>query len=191
MKMGKPRILTTNDIIEKIKKGEKNFSKSKIIAADFSGMDLTNANFESSELEWIRFADCKLIGTNFTGAKIDLSYFSYADLTKANFEKAKVYNSYFGNVTFDKTSFKNADIRYVLFVGTNLGAADFNGATKLTVLTSFTQLTQNSLTFKRGRIKQGAHRKRTTLNGLLPLLALLKVTGWVRPKMGKFLDAYE
>jgi len=145
--MSKLRFLTTNDVIKKIKKGDKDFSKCKIIAADFSGMDLSNANFESSELEWARFADCKLIGANFTNAKIDLSYFSYSDLTKAVFEKAKIYNNYFGNVIFNKTNFKNADIRYVLFVGTNIGAADFSGASKIRMLTSFTELTQDDFNF--------------------------------------------
>jgi hypothetical protein len=145
--MAELKFLTVNDVRERIKKGEKNFSKCKIIGADFSGMDLSNVNFESSELEWIRFANCKLVNTNFTGAKIDLSCFSNSDLTRAVFEKAKVYSSGFLTVTFDKTSFKNADIQYVLFAGTNLGAADFTGASKIRMLASFAELRQEDFDY--------------------------------------------
>jgi len=141
------KFLTPNDAIKKVKSGEKDFSKCKIVGADFSGMDLSNATFESSELEWVRFGDCKLIGTNFAGAKIDLSYFSNSNLTKAVFKKAQVYNSYFGSVILDKTDFGGADLRYVLFIETNVGAADFSGANRIRMLTSFGELTQEDFNF--------------------------------------------
>jgi uncharacterized protein YjbI with pentapeptide repeats len=179
------KLLTINDVREGIKKGERDFSKSRIIGADFSGMDLSNIDFSSSQLEWVRFANCKLINTNFTSTKIDLSYFSNSDLTKAVFAKAKIYNSGFLNVTLDKTSFMNADIQYVLFVEANLGAANFSGANRIRVLTSFTELTQEDFNFILSALAQvnlpPSHRTYVTT-------LLDNVKGLTQEKLMKFYD---
>ncbi len=122
--------LTAMEIIQKIDKGDNDFSNARIVGLDWAGRNLSGYNFENSILQWVSFSNCKLIKANFSNAHIEWTMFSKADLTKAKFEHADIWNTAFDSAILDDTSFRNANLRYILFADANTSAADFFGAFK-------------------------------------------------------------
>jgi uncharacterized protein YjbI with pentapeptide repeats len=67
-----------------------------LIHADFSGADLSGANFADAALAYATFRFTKLVGANFSGAKLPKVDFSGADLSQANFTGADTIGVDFG-----------------------------------------------------------------------------------------------
>ncbi len=134
------KALTAGEIVQKIDKGDKDFSNVRIVGLDWAGRNLSGYNFENSAFEWVSFSNCKLIGANFSSAHMDWTMFSNADLTKANFEHADIWNAIFDSTTLDNANFKNSNLRWVAFPDGNMNAADFSGATKFRIYTSWHEL---------------------------------------------------
>lgn len=132
--------LTGMEIVQKIDKGDKDFSNTKIVGLDWAGRDLSGYNFQGSILQWVRFSSCKLVGADFSDAHIEWAMFSKADLTDVNFTSANIWSTAFDSAILDDTSFRNANLRWILFVGANTNAADFSGAFKFKIIESWHEL---------------------------------------------------
>lgn len=134
------KLLTGMEIVQKIDKGDKDFSNVRIVGLDWAGRDLSGYNFQDSVFEWVSFSNCKLNEANFSNSHIDWAMFSKADLTKADFEHADIWNAIFDSTTLNNANFKSSNLRWVVFPDGNMSAADFSGAVKFRVYTSWHDL---------------------------------------------------
>jgi len=135
------KIISVNEVVEKIKRGEKDFSNVRIVAVDWNGRDLTGFDFSGSKIEFSLFSGCKMRGCNFSNALIDWSFFSLTDLSNSNFKKSLVWNSLFDRAIIDNADFSESDIRMSGFMETNMSSANFSNSRQIRVLTSWTELT--------------------------------------------------
>jgi len=134
------KLLTGMEIVQKIDKGDKDFSNVRIVGLDWAGRNLSGYNFQNSVFEWVSFSSCKLIEADFSDAHIDWAMFSNADLTNANFEHADIWNAIFDSTILKNVNFKNSNLRWVVFPDGNMSAADFSGAIKFRIYTSWHEL---------------------------------------------------
>lgn len=137
------KILTQDEIIKRIHKGEKNFSNIRLVGANLEGQKLDGAIFRNCEFIFVRFAYASLVGADFTGSIIEGGGFSTANLTRANFQHTKMHYTYFGNAIFDKTDFRFSEINFSYFGETQLGGADFTNARISRMITSWSEVTED------------------------------------------------
>lgn len=102
------------------------YNRDFLVAADFSGKDLTDSsftkanlrgsNFSHSDLHGVSFFGANLEGANFEGADLrnatlDAARFTEANLTNANLEGAFAFNAKFGGAIVDGADFTDVDVR--------------------------------------------------------------------------------
>lgn len=105
---------------------------------DFSGLDLSKADFSCSDLRGAKFNHSKLRGANFHCAdfrrnRFDTVDFSGADLSGTDFSGARFNNVHFNGANLSGANFSGADFYTVDFSGADLNGADFRGADFYTV----------------------------------------------------------
>lgn len=79
---------------------------------DFSGLDLTEWNFEGATLKYCKFTGCRLNRVKFKKAILTGCDFSCSNLTDACFVEAVARGANFLNCRFGATDFKRADLRF-------------------------------------------------------------------------------
>src|SRR4030042_3114143 len=128
----KLKLLTANEIVDKIVKGDKDFSNVKIFGIDWARRDLSGFDFSGSKIEWCVFSGCKLNNANFSGAFLDWCLFDSADLSKSSFKNSIVYDSGFIDADISNVDFTGGDLRRLLFAN-NVGRANFTNCTQVQI----------------------------------------------------------
>lgn len=131
----KLKLLTAKEIVDKIVKGDKDFSNVRIFGIDWARRDLSGFDFSGSKIEWCVFSGCKIKNSNFSGAFLDWCIFDSADLPKSNFKNSIVYDSIFSNSNLKDVDFSNSDLRWSLFAN-NVGRPDFKNCTQVGIFYS-------------------------------------------------------
>jgi len=120
-------MITTNDVIEGYKKGEK-FEGIAAHNSDFTGLnlhdiilkncDLSFSGFAGADLTGADLSGCNLTGCNFSGAILRNTDFHNSTLSRANISKALIEN----------TNFRGANFMFAHLCGNDLMKADLSGA---------------------------------------------------------------
>lgn len=146
--------LTSNDIIEMIKKGVKDFSRIEAHGIDFSGLNLSGLNFEESDLSYSSFRVANLTNANFRKAKLEWVNFEFANLTNTNFEEAVLCWSKFNNAFINGTNFRKADLSWTLMFNVDLSNANTEDAIMFKVATDPSQLEKEGHELAKKKIEE-------------------------------------
>lgn len=106
------RIMSSLQIMELYKKGERDFSYVTCSNVNFSKANLSGCNFSNSVLSFNYYEDANLSGCDFSNANLEWSSFRRADLQKSNFTKANLSYSVLNNAKVDGATFNNADVSW-------------------------------------------------------------------------------
>jgi len=150
------KFVSVREILEKYKKGERNFSNIICKGADLSGVDLSGCNFSNSDLSFTDFSRSTLIECNFTETNLEWSDFTFADLSKSKFVRANITYSVLNDAIVDKTDFEKVDFSWSLLFNVNLHAANLKGAQTATIATDISQITEEGMMHAKemlGRLK--------------------------------------
>ncbi len=138
--------LTINEVIEKYKLGERNFSKFDLRYLNLSGINLKNINLEGSNLE----------GSNLEGSNLEGSNLTYTNLNYANLKGANLHNVYLSYASFkkailngvnlDKAYLNCANLEKVQLQKANLKKSYFNKSNLSRVILNDSDLTGAYLT---------------------------------------------
>lgn len=110
--------LSQADVEEMLAAGKRDFRYFILKDIDFSGRDLTGANFDN----------CDLSGASFVGSKLNHTSFNNANLKLANFNDSKMENSSMEMAKLDGSSFENVDLRRVKITILPMQNVNFKGA---------------------------------------------------------------
>ncbi|EET90525.1 MAG: pentapeptide repeat-containing protein [Candidatus Micrarchaeales archaeon] len=110
--------LSQADVEEMFAAGKRDFRYFILRNIDFSGKDLTGANFDN----------CDLRGSSFVGSKLNSTSFNNANLKLANFKDSKIENSSMEMAKLDGSSFENVDLRRVKITILPMQNVNFKGA---------------------------------------------------------------
>ncbi len=108
------KLLTAKEIVDKIVKGDKNFSNVRIVGVDWARRDLSGLNFSGSKIEWCIFSGCKIKNADFSNSFIDWCLFESVDLSKSNFKNSIVWNTGFLDADLSNVDFSNSDLEWVV-----------------------------------------------------------------------------
>ncbi len=128
----KLKLLAANQIVDKIVKGDKDFSNIRIFGVDWARRDLSGFNFSGSKIEWCVFSGCKIKNANFSGAFLDWCLFESADLSKSNFKNSIIWDSGFLEADLTDVDFSNSDLEYVL-LGSTIGRPNLTNCIQIKV----------------------------------------------------------
>ena len=120
--------MNVNELVEKYRKGERDFSNIKLPNADLSGLDLRRMIFISADLSNCNFSNSDLTNSDFSGAILDRVNFAGAILRNTNFSGAHMTNADIRNVQIDNTNFARANLMFAHLCGNDLVKADLNNA---------------------------------------------------------------
>lgn len=121
--MVEKKIMTTSQIIEKYKTGERDFSNIKCTCGNFDGADLGNAIFKNSDMSSSTFVCASLQGCDFSECNLQWATLTKANLTNAKFVKAKITWADLNDAMVDKADFTEADLSWSFLFNVNLHAA--------------------------------------------------------------------
>lgn len=123
---------------------------------DYSGQDLTGANFSFRDLTGANFSNANLTRAFFINSTLDDANFNNAILTDANFNTAKTLNVKFTNATLINvifnylnltgSNFSNSNLENAKFEHGNLTNVNFTGAKLINVSLVDTMLTNVNFT---------------------------------------------
>lgn len=128
----KLKLLTAGEIVDKIVKGDKDFSNVKIAGIDWARRDLSGFNFSGSKIEWCGFSGCKMKNADFSGAFLDWCLFDSADLSHSNFKNSIVWDSSFIDANLTDVNFTGSDLRYIILANI-IGRANFTKCTEIKI----------------------------------------------------------
>lgn len=134
------KYLSPQEIIERYKKGEQDFSNIMCISAEFGGVVLAGAVFRNSDLSYSNFDHADLTDADFTGANLDWCSFRRAKMRKTNFAGASIKWSVLHEAILEQTSFARADLSWSLMFDTVRHAADWTDAITATCAFSEAEL---------------------------------------------------
>ena len=93
--------------------------------SDFSGSDITRADFHGSTMHGVLFKECRATQANFSSTFACGSSFSAADLRGTNFAGADLHGSGFCGADMRGVNLEGAELGQARFLGTNIEAAAF------------------------------------------------------------------
>ncbi len=131
----KLKLLTAKEIVDKIVKGDKDFSNVRIFGVDWARRDLSGFNFSGSKIEWCVFSGCKIKNADFSDTFLDWCIFDNTDLSKSTFKNSITYDSIFSSSDLTDVDFSNSDLRWSLFSNNN-GRPDFKNCTQIGIFHS-------------------------------------------------------
>lgn len=141
--MEKLKFMTSNEVTEKIEKGERDFSNIKVFRLELIDKKLDGISFKNSELEGCRLRGSSLVGADFSGTKMNICDFVRADLTKASFKFSKLDWVAFPESILNGTDFTKSFLMNVLFVDANTAVANFSDAAMVNVIRTRPELTKD------------------------------------------------
>lgn len=113
--------LTREQVIEKLGKGEKNFSYLDLRGLNLSDLDLSNLDLESSNLAYCNLSDTNLSYTFLFNANLYNSKLLNTNLCCANLEYAVLEDTVLSNVDLTNTRLFNANLSGATLFDCNLG----------------------------------------------------------------------
>ena len=124
--------LTSHEIIQKYKAGERDFSNIICNNGDFNSFILACIVFRESDLSYSSFDGTDLTDADFSDALLDWSSFRRATLRRTNFTGAKMHWCALNGAIVDKTIFRKADLSWSIMFNTDRNNADWTDANFLT-----------------------------------------------------------
>ena len=109
-----------------------NFANMDLRGVDFTGRNLSQANFKDANLEGACFIDTVLVSANFEGANLKNADFSCANAWGANFNETNCQNAVFLSSNLTEASFEGADLDGVSFAQANLTEANLQDTNIIT-----------------------------------------------------------
>lgn len=137
--------ISAQDIIEEYKKGRRDFTSIVCKDADFTGMDLSGANFSDSDMSFSTFKTATLNDCNFSNCVLDWTSFIWAKLIRTDFTNAKIRWSVLNDATFEKTILRKADLSWSLLFNVNFHDSDITGADFATAAFHVSQITSGGV----------------------------------------------
>ncbi len=128
----KLKLLSAKEIVDKIVKGDKDFSNVKIVGIDWARRDLSGFNFSGSKIEWCGFSGCKIKDANFSGAFLDWCLLDSADLSHSDFKNSVVWDSGFIDADLTNVDFTGSDLRYTILANI-IGRPNFTKCTEIKI----------------------------------------------------------
>jgi uncharacterized protein YjbI with pentapeptide repeats len=110
--------LSQEDVDRMLASGKKDFRYFILRDIDFSGRDLTGANFDN----------CDLSSSNFRGSKLKSTSFDNANLKLVDLKDSKIENSSMEMAKLEGASFENVDLRRVRLTLLPIRNVNFKGA---------------------------------------------------------------
>lgn len=108
------------------------FTSVDLRGVDFTGRNLSQANFKGADLEGAWFIDAILVSANFEGANLKNADFSCANAWSANFNETNCQNSLFLSANLTEASFEGADLDGASFAQANLTEANLQDTNIIT-----------------------------------------------------------
>lgn len=109
-----------------------NFANMDLRGVDFTGRNLSQANFKDANLEGACFIDTVLVSANFEGANLKNADFSCANAWGANFNETNCQNAVFLSSNLTEASFEGADLDGASFAQANLTEANLQDTNIIT-----------------------------------------------------------
>ena len=109
-----------------------NFANMDLRGVDFTGRNLSQANFKDANLEGACFIDTVLVSANFEGANLKNADFSCANAWGANFNETNCQNAVFLSSNLTEASFEGADLDGAPFAQANLTEANLQDTNIIT-----------------------------------------------------------
>ena len=100
------------------------FTNMDLRGIDFTGRNLSQANFKGADLEGATFIDTVLVSTNFEGANLKNADFSCVNAWSANFNETNCKDTVFLSANLTEASFEGADLDCASFAQANLTEAN-------------------------------------------------------------------
>ncbi len=141
------KFLSVKEILERYKKGERDFPNIVCKGADLLGTDLSGCNFSHSDLSFTDFSRSSFVGCDFTEANLEWSDFTFSNLSKSIFYKANISWSVLNNAIVDKADFSKANLEWSLAFDCRLHAANLSGTQMSTLATDVSQITQEGMVY--------------------------------------------
>lgn len=143
--MSEKKFVSVAEILERYKKGEKNFSNIVCKGANLGGVDLNGCNFSYSDLSFTDFSRSTLIGCDFSEANLEWSDLTFANLSKSNFYRANIAYSVFNDAIVDGANFTEANLEWSLAFNCRLHAANLKGAKIFTIAYNISDISENGM----------------------------------------------
>lgn len=115
--------MTSTEIIERFKKGEREFSEIKAVGQDFSRMTLSKTVFTNSRFIGCRFTASDLRNARFQDCSFEFCEFTDANLVESNFINCKMDYTVFQLANLERTVFTNCELYFIYVWGSNFNSA--------------------------------------------------------------------
>lgn len=148
------KFVSVGKILEKYKKGERNFSNIVCKGANLLGVDLSGCNFSNSDLSFTDFSRSTFINCDFTETNLEWTDFTFSNLTNSKFYKANISYSVFNDAIVDKADFTEANLEWSLAFNCRLHAADLKGAKFSTIAYSISDINESGMTHVEEMLKR-------------------------------------
>jgi hypothetical protein len=119
---------TPAEILEKYRKGEKNFSGVVVTAGNFSNMDLKGIIFRNAVLMNANFRNSDLSDADFTNAKLERCDFHNAILRNTKFFRTDLGWANLKACIMDNTNFRESNLQWAHLCSNDIARADIRNA---------------------------------------------------------------
>lgn len=123
MKKSAKNNITVKELVDRYKKGERDFSGTVLTDAAIDGFDLKDIVLKKSDLSYSSFIQTNLKGANLTGTDMTWSKLSYTNLTNAKMVGVILRWALLEGVYIDNADLTRADLSWSRIDNTNLSAA--------------------------------------------------------------------
>ncbi len=120
--------ITINELLERLRSGQKEFRGIVLTQADFSGLDLRGIVIKNSKLDFCNFENSDLTDADFSGSSLLKCSFVSANLKNAKFIASNLSNANFRNAYFERTVLRNANLIGAHLCKSDLSISDIEGA---------------------------------------------------------------
>ncbi|TAL47423.1 pentapeptide repeat-containing protein [archaeon] len=144
--MGK-RQMSSSEIAERYKKGERDFSNTIARSQNFINLDLRGANFSHSDLSHSSFNGCDLQGADFSNSNLSWTDFTLADMKNAKFSNSNISYSVLNDATVDGADFRGVDFKWSLALNVNLESANIKGAQTVGLARNMSDITPEDMRY--------------------------------------------
>ncbi len=120
--------MTDQEILRRIREGQKMFFNINASNSDFSDADLRGVTFKSCNLHYVWFRGANLTDTQFINCDLTDCGFQKSTIKNTNFEKSNLFWSGFAGAFVEKASFRGANMTWMDLSGVDLSTCDLTGA---------------------------------------------------------------
>lgn len=132
--------LSADEIIERYKKGERDFSNIESKSSNFAGHRLKGIIFKGSDLEGASFSGSTLDGANFSNSNLQWANFDHASLRNTDFSGADLRWMKATAPVFEKTLFIGANLDEAYIFEANMNEANLTNSIRNRLATKFSEV---------------------------------------------------